>query len=115
MDRSVGMVEAKSKLAELVGQVKYGGQRYVLERRGQPMAVLISLEEYERLQAEAGAAARARSSPLPPELRRRQEILLARARRLRARMGPPEDRLAELLADLPQDDDDFWLEIEEAR
>jgi len=115
MDRSVGMVEAKSKLAELVGQVKYGGQRYVLERRGQPMAVLISLEEYELLRAEAGTAARARSSPWPPELRRRQEILLARARQLRARMGPPEDRLAELLADLPPDSDDFWLEIEEAR
>jgi len=30
-------------------------------------------------------------------------------------MGPPEDRLAELLADLPPDSDDFWLEIEEAR
>ena len=115
MDRSVGMVEAKSKLAELVGQVKYGGQRYVLERRGQPMAVLISLEEYELLRAEAGAAAGARSSPWSPELRRRQEILLARARQLRAHMGPPEDRLAELLTDLPPDGDDFWREIEEAR
>lgn len=115
MERSVGMVEAKSKLAELVGQVKYGGQRYVLERRGQPMAVLISVEEYERLRMEADAAARVGSSPLSPELRRRQDILLARARQLRARLGPPEDRLAELLADLPPDDDDFWLEIEEAR
>lgn len=115
MERSVGMVEAKSKLAELVGQVKYGGQRYVLERRGHPMAVLISLEEYKLLRAESDAAARTHASPLPLELRRRQEVLLARARQLRARLGPPEDRLAELLADLPSEGDDFWLEIEEAR
>jgi hypothetical protein len=52
---------------------------------------------------------------LSPELQRRQEILLARARQLRAHMGPPEDRLAELLTDLPPDGDDFWREIEEAR
>jgi antitoxin (DNA-binding transcriptional repressor) of toxin-antitoxin stability system len=40
MDAAVGMVQAKSKLAELVGQVRYGGKRYILERRGQPMAIL---------------------------------------------------------------------------
>ncbi len=114
MEQYVGMVEAKSKLAELVGQVKYGGQRYVLERRGRPMAVLISLEEYERLKAQPGAEAGDHASPLPPELQRRQESLLARARQLRARYGAPEDRLAELFTDLPPDDDDFWLEIQEA-
>ena len=44
MEYTVGMAEAKSKLAELVGQVKYGGNRYILERRGQPMAVLIGAQ-----------------------------------------------------------------------
>ena len=77
MDTVVGMVEAKSKLAALVGQVKYGGKRYILERRGQPMAILINVEEYAQLQAQAGAATSVRPSPLPPELRCRQEILLA--------------------------------------
>jgi len=108
MHQVVGMVEAKSRLAELVGQVKYGGKRFVLERRGRPMAMLVSVEEYEQLQAQARAASSASPSPLPPELRRRQEILLARARRLRERLGPPEDRLAELFADLPPESDDFW-------
>ena len=51
MDQVVGMVQAKSNLAELVGQVKYGGKRFVLERRGRPMAMLISIEEYEQWQA----------------------------------------------------------------
>jgi prevent-host-death family protein len=109
------MAEAKSKLAELVGQVKYGGIRYVLERRGQPMAVLISLEEFERLQAQSGLALTAHPPPWPPEVQRRQEALLAQARGLRARFGPPEKRLAELLADLPAEDDAFWTEAFEAR
>lgn len=111
MERTVGMAEAKSKLAELVGEVKYGGKRFILERRGQPMAVLISVEAYEQLQTQVAAAAATSSSPLPPELRRQQEALLAQARSLRARFGPPEQRLAELLADLPPENDEFWQEV----
>jgi len=49
MDKAISMVEAKSKLADLVGQVAYGGERFVLQRRGRPMAVLISVDEYRRL------------------------------------------------------------------
>ena len=109
MEHVVGMAEAKSKLAELVGQVKYGGNRYILERRGQPMAVLISLEEYQRLQAQSDVEAA--GLPISPELRQRQEALIAQARSLRARFGPPERRLAELFADLPPDDDPFWVEL----
>jgi prevent-host-death family protein len=113
MERIVGMAEAKSKLAELVGQVKYGGDHFVLERRGQPMAILISVEEYERLQAQSSAT----TSPvqtLSPEMQRRQEALLAQANSLRARFGPPEQRLAALLADLPPAGDEFWVEVIEA-
>jgi PHD/YefM family antitoxin component YafN of YafNO toxin-antitoxin module len=83
MDAAVGMVQAKSKLAELVGQVKCGGKRYILERRGQPMAILINVEEY---------------APLPPALRRRQEVLVARAQRLQERLGDPIAGLAELFS-----------------
>lgn len=113
MNQIIGMVEAKSKLAELVGRVKYGGQRFVLERRGRPMAMLISVEEFELLQAQAGAAAGMPPSPLPPALRLRQEGLLARARSLREHMVAPEDRLAEMFADLPPDDHEFWVEVQE--
>jgi len=107
MDRFVSMVEAKSKLAELVGQVKYGGQRYILKRRGEPMAVLIGFEEYRRLQAESPTPA------LPPALRLRQEALVARARRLERHLGDPVEGLATLFADLPPDDDVFWVEMQE--
>lgn len=107
MDRYVSMVEAKSKLAELVWQAKYSGKRYILRRRGEPMAVLIGFEEYRRLQAETS------TSELPPALRQRQEVLVARARRLEQRLGDPVDGLAALFEGLPPDDDAFWAEIQE--
>lgn len=110
MIRTIGMTEAKSKLSELVGQVAYGGQQFILERRGRPMAVLISLEEYRRLQELEQAA---RAQPLPLELRQRQERQVSEARRLRARLGDPIEGLAELMSSLPAEDDEFWLQLAE--
>lgn len=101
MDRPIGMTEAKSKFADLVGQVAYGGKRFVLERRGRPMAVLIGVEEFERLREQAAAATTSTPSPLSPQLRRRQETLVARAQRLEAQLGDPVERLAKLLSTLP--------------
>jgi len=111
MDNSVGMAQAKSKLAELVGRVAYGGERFILERRGQPVAVLINVSEYRRLRDLELAAGR---QPLPPELRVRQEQLVAQALRLRKRLGDPVDGLAELMSTLPPEEDAFWLQLEEA-
>ena len=65
MERIVGMAEAKSKLAELVGQVKYGGDHFVLERRGQPMAILISVEEYARLHIQSLPPVRSMATLVP--------------------------------------------------
>ena len=113
MNQVVGMVEAKSKLAELVGQVKYGGKRFVLERRGRPMAMLISIEEYEQWQARGAAGARSVTSPLPPDLRQRQAQLVERARELETRLGDPITGLAELFSNLPPTGDSFWAEIQE--
>ena len=110
MDKTIGMAQAKSQLAELTGRVAYGGERFVLERRGRPVAILIGVEEYKRLRnLELAACGHA----LPPELRQRQERLLAQAKRLRKRLGDPVDGLAKLLSTLPSEDDVFWLQIEE--
>lgn len=113
MGQIVGMAEAKSRLAELVGQVKYGGDTYILQRRGQPMAVLVGVDEFERLQAASLQPGAGTDSPLPPALLRRQQALVAQAQRLRARLGQPAERLAAIFADLPPADDDFWPEVEE--
>jgi len=114
MEQTVGMAEAKSRLAELVGQVKYGGDTFVLQRRGQPMAVLVGVEEFQRLRAAADQPGAESHSPLPTALLRRQQALVAQAQRLSAGQARPADRLAELFADLPPADDNFWLEVEEA-
>jgi prevent-host-death family protein len=108
MAKSIGMTQAKSKLAELVGRVAYGGERFVLERRGQPMAVLINVDEYRRLR---NLEWETRGRPFPPELQQRQEQLVGRAHRLRKRLGDPVDGLAELLSSLPPEEDTFWLEL----
>lgn len=113
MTISIGMAEAKSKLAELVGRAAYGSERFVLERRGRPMAVLIGVEEFERLKEQAEPTPGSTPSPLPLELRRRQETLVARAHRLEAQLGDPVDRLAKLLGTLPPDGDRFWVDIQE--
>jgi prevent-host-death family protein len=110
MDQAISMVEAKSKLADLVGQVAYAGKRFILERRGRPMAVLISVDEYRRLQELEPTA---RGQPLPPELGRRQAQLIAQAHRLRARLGDPVDGLAELLSTLPPEGQEFWFQLVE--
>jgi len=113
MEQVIGMAEAKSRLAELVGQVKYGGETFVLQRRGQPMAVLVGVDEFERLQAASARPGTDPLSPLPPALLHRQQTLVAQSQSLRERLGQPAARLADLFADLPPADDNFWLEIEE--
>jgi len=49
--RSIPSSEAKAKLAQLVDDVYSHGTRYVIQRFDSPRAVLISLQDYERLLA----------------------------------------------------------------
>ncbi len=113
MVRSIGLAEAKSKLSDLVGRVAYAGEMFILERRGRPMAMLIGVEEYQRLKELAGISETPSHVSLPPELRRRQEMLVAQARQMEARFGDPVDGLARLLRHLPPEEDRFWAEIHE--
>ncbi|MFQ6015971.1 MAG: type II toxin-antitoxin system Phd/YefM family antitoxin [Anaerolineae bacterium] len=41
------MTEAKSSFSEILGRVAYGGQQFVIQRRGKPLAVVIGMAEYE--------------------------------------------------------------------
>ena len=52
---SVG--EAKSRFSELISRAS-AGERFVIERREHPVAVLLSLEELERLERTVGTARR---------------------------------------------------------
>jgi prevent-host-death family protein len=50
--KRIGAAQAKARLSELLARVAYGGDRYVIERRGKPVAALVSVDELERLDAE---------------------------------------------------------------
>lgn len=47
----VPFTEARARLADLVGQVGYGGARVVLTRHGRPAAALVPIADLERLEA----------------------------------------------------------------
>jgi prevent-host-death family protein len=51
MTRHVSTAEAKAKFSELVGTVASGRERVVIERRGRPVAALVSIEDAQALEA----------------------------------------------------------------
>jgi len=46
---AIGVTEAREKLAHVLNQVAYGSQRYIVERRGNPLAAIIPVVEYDAL------------------------------------------------------------------
>jgi prevent-host-death family protein len=51
MTRHVSTAEAKAKLSELIGTVAGGRERVVIERRGRPVAALVSIGDAAALEA----------------------------------------------------------------
>jgi len=59
MTMQVSIGQVKRDISELVNRVAFQGERIVLTSRGHPKAVLISMEDYARLQeAERGPVGR---------------------------------------------------------
>jgi len=57
MEKTIGITKARESFSELVNRVAFGGERYMVERRGKPLAAVISVREYQQLMellAEAG-------------------------------------------------------------
>lgn len=44
---TISVAEAKRRFADVLGAVKYRGERYVVERNGTPMAALVPLSDLE--------------------------------------------------------------------
>jgi prevent-host-death family protein len=53
--KKVRVTEAKAHLSALMARAGYAGERYLIERRGKPLAALVSVEDLERLEAEGGS------------------------------------------------------------
>jgi prevent-host-death family protein len=51
MATKIGSTEARTVLGELLARVGYGGERFILERRGKPLAALISIEDLHWLES----------------------------------------------------------------
>jgi prevent-host-death family protein len=48
--KRISAAQAKAHFSALVAQVAYGGEHYVIERRGKPLAALVSVHDLERLE-----------------------------------------------------------------
>jgi prevent-host-death family protein len=55
MVKKIRVTEAKAHLSELMARAGYGGERFVIERRGRPLAALVGVEDLERLEGEQGS------------------------------------------------------------
>ena len=62
MATRVSVAQAKAELSALMAAVAYQGQRVVIERRGKPMAALVSVDDLEQIDGERATAARPRGA-----------------------------------------------------
>ena len=58
MPTVISAVDFHRKAGDLLARIRYRGERFIIKRRGQPVAVLLGFEEYRRLE-ELTAARRA--------------------------------------------------------
>ena len=58
MADKVSAAQAKAQLSALVAEVAYGGKRFIIERRGKPLAALVSLADLKRLEQDRARALR---------------------------------------------------------
>lgn len=57
MAEKIRATEAKAHLSALMARVGYGGERFVIERRGKPLAALVGVEDLKRLEGDREEAA----------------------------------------------------------
>ena len=50
MTKTVTAAQAKAQFSALVAGVAHGGEHVIIERRGKPLAALVSIEELTRLE-----------------------------------------------------------------
>jgi len=62
MTTRVSVSKAKAELSALMAAVAYQGQHVIIERRGRPMAALVSVDDLEQLDRERAAAVRPRGA-----------------------------------------------------
>jgi len=52
VSKKISVADAKKHLSEIMSRVAYNNERFLIERRGKPMAALVSAEDLVRLDME---------------------------------------------------------------
>ena len=55
MSKKLSVADAKKHLSEIMSRVAYNNERFLIERRGKPMAALVSAEDLAHLERESQA------------------------------------------------------------
>ena len=50
MLQQITTVNARNNFSDLLGQVYYGGKRFLIKKLGKPFAVLVGVDEYRQLE-----------------------------------------------------------------
>ena len=90
MRKTINAMRARGKLGQILEEVYYRGDHYVIERAGKPMAAVVPVEQYEQWRKEREAffeaveEIRSENTDVPPE-RVMQDVAAAKrgARRRR--------------------------------
>ncbi|MBN2006436.1 MAG: type II toxin-antitoxin system Phd/YefM family antitoxin [Anaerolineae bacterium] len=97
---TVSIAEIKNTISTLINRVIFGRERVILTSRGKPKAVLVSMEDFKKLESQESAA--------PSRAQRKAALELARAVRemsLARRGGVPFTNVADDLNRLREERD----------
>ncbi len=50
MEKTIGAYEARRRFGQLIEEAYYRRDHFIVERAGRPMAVIVSIDDYERWQ-----------------------------------------------------------------
>lgn len=51
MNRTVSALKVRQNLGQLINEIYYRGDEFIIKRAGKPMAALVTVEDYEKLNA----------------------------------------------------------------
>ena len=98
IERTVNAAEVRAKLSELTSDAYFKGDRFIVERRGVPMAVLLGIEDYRELVRVHSNA----STSMQSERRR----LASEMDALRRRIGPLPLKVSDLVNEAREDSEE---------
>ena len=47
---NISIAEAKSKFSEIIARIIYAGERFIVRRRGKPVAAIVGIDDFKKIQ-----------------------------------------------------------------